>query len=47
MSFDQAAFGYRLKEMRKKHGLTQEQLAEAGQPQNEVLRRRLKAASSQ
>ena len=29
MRFDQAAFGCRLKEMRKKHGLTQEQLAEA------------------
>lgn len=29
MRFDQAAFGCRLKEMRKKHGLTQEQLAAA------------------
>ena len=29
MRFDQAAFGCRLKEMRKKRGLTQEQLAAA------------------
>ena len=29
MKFDQDAFGSRLKEMRKKRGLTQEQLAEA------------------
>ena len=29
MRFDQAAFGYRLKEMRKERGLTQEQLAAA------------------
>lgn len=29
MRFDQAAFGCRLKEMRKERGLTQEQLAEA------------------
>ena len=28
MRFDQAAFGYRLKETRKERGLTQEQLAE-------------------